>query len=127
MDLEAATASLIALEAALEDGTAAGDLEQQRVVGGYNEDDCQATLALRDWLEDRRRDLAERVGRELPRPVVAEETRPPEEPEAARIRSALLAGVSADLSKLVAGLVNDWPSSCWITAQLDLFERSDHS
>ncbi|MFI5067626.1 MAG: hypothetical protein ACHP9Z_27095 [Streptosporangiales bacterium] len=36
-------------------------------------------------------------------------------------------GVSADLSKLVAGLVNDWPSSCWITAQLDLFERSDHS
>jgi predicted RecB family nuclease len=36
------------LEAALEDGTAAGDGERQRVVAGYNEDDCRATLALRD-------------------------------------------------------------------------------
>ncbi len=44
VDLAEATASLIALEAALEDGTAAGDGERQRVVAGYNEDDCRATL-----------------------------------------------------------------------------------
>ena len=42
VDLDEATASLIALEAALEDGTAAGDGERQRVVAGYNQDDCRA-------------------------------------------------------------------------------------
>jgi len=41
VDLAEATASLIALEAALEDGTAAGDGERQRVVAGYNEDGCR--------------------------------------------------------------------------------------
>ena len=54
--------SLIAFEAALEDGTAAGDAGRQRVVAGYNEDDCRATLALRDWLEERRAELAARLG-----------------------------------------------------------------
>ena len=58
MDLDVATASLIAAEAALEDGTAVGDGERQRVVAGYNEDDCRATLALRDWVEERRAELA---------------------------------------------------------------------
>ena len=70
VDLRVATENLIAFEAALEDGTAAGDAGRQRVVAGYNEDDCRATLALRDWLEDRRLDLAERTGGLLPRPVV---------------------------------------------------------
>ena len=84
--------------AALEDGTAAVDAGRQAVVAGYNEDDCRATLALRDWLEDRRRDLAERAGQELARPFVVEATRAPEDPEVTRIRSALLAGVSAETS-----------------------------
>ncbi len=92
MDLAEATASLIALEAALEDGTAAGDGERQRVVAGYNQDDCRATLALRDWLEERRAELAGRLGVELPRPVFAEKPGAAEDPETARIRSALLAG-----------------------------------
>ena len=95
VDLREATASLIEFEAALEDGTAAGDAGRQRVVAGYNEDDCRATLALRDWLEDRRLDLAERTGGQLPRPFVDEPTRAPEDPEVTRIRSALLDGVSA--------------------------------
>ena len=93
-----ATENLIAFEAALEDGTAAANAVRQAVVAGYNEDDCRATLALRDWLEDRRRDLAERAGQELPRPFVVEATRAPEDPEVTRIRSALLAGVSAETS-----------------------------
>ena len=96
VDLREATASLIAFEAALEDGTAAGDAGRQRVVAGYNEDDCRATLALRDWLEERRLDLAERTGEQLPRPFVEEPARAPEDPEVTRIRSALLAGVSAE-------------------------------
>ena len=102
VDLEEATASLIALEAALEDGTAAGDDERQRVVAGYNEDDCRATLALRDWLEGRRAELAGRLGEDLPRPVFEEKPGTPEDPEMARIRSALLAGVSAETSGAIA-------------------------
>ena len=102
VDLDEATASLIALEAALEDGTAAGDGERQRVVAGYNQDDCRATLALRDWLEERRAELAERLGQELPRPVFAEKPGAAEDPETARIRSALLAGVSAETSGAIA-------------------------
>jgi hypothetical protein len=80
VDLDDATASLIALEAALEGGTAAGDGERQRVVAGYNEDDCRATLALRDWLEGRRAELAERLGQELPRPAFAEKPGAAEDP-----------------------------------------------
>ena len=98
MGLRTATENLIAFEAALEDGTVAADAVRQAVVAGYNEDDCRATLALRDWLEDRRRDLAERVGHELPRPLVVEAVRAPADPEVTRIRSALLAGVSAETS-----------------------------
>ena len=90
VDLEEATASLIAFEAAFEDGTAAGDGERQRVVAGYNQDDCRATLALRGWLEERRAELAERLGQELPRRVFPDKPGAAEEPETARIRSALL-------------------------------------
>jgi len=99
VDLREATASLIAFEAALEDQTALGDAGRQRVVAGYNEDDCRATLALRDWLEQRRHDVAERTGGQLPRPVAPREPpRAPEDSEVTRIRSALLAGVSAETS-----------------------------
>jgi len=119
VDLAEATASLIALEAALEEGTAAGEaageLERRRVVAGYNEDDCRATLALRDWLEERRAELAGLAGRldeELPRPVFADKPGAPEDPEVARISSALLAGVSAETPEgraraLLADLI-DW-------------------
>jgi predicted RecB family nuclease len=95
VDLREATASLIAFEAALEDGTAAGEAGRQTVVAGYNEDDCRATLALRDWLEERRLDLAERTGVQLPRPFIDEPARAPEDPGVARIRSALLDGIPA--------------------------------
>ncbi len=106
VDLQEATVSLIALEAALEDGTAAGDGERQRVVAGYNEDDCRATLALRDWLEGRRAELAERLGQELPRPAVPDKPGVAEDPETVRIRSALLAGVSAKTPGAIAGGVS---------------------
>src|SRR6266568_5097779 len=95
VDLAEATASLIALEAALEEGTAAGDGERRRVAAGYNEDDCRATLALRDWLGERRAELAGRLGEDLPRPAAAEQPDTAEDPGLARLRLALLAGVSA--------------------------------
>ena len=63
MDLRQATENLISFDAALEDQTARDAGETKRVVAAYNEDDCRATLALRDWLEQRRADLAGRAGR----------------------------------------------------------------
>jgi len=97
VDLREATENLIAFEAALEEGTAAADFARQKVVAGYNEDDCRATLALRNWLEDQRLFYAERTGVHLPRPVAPQEPRrAPEDPELTRIRSALLDGIPAE-------------------------------
>ncbi|HEY2313637.1 MAG TPA: TM0106 family RecB-like putative nuclease, partial [Streptosporangiaceae bacterium] len=99
--LRDATAALVEFESGLEDGSAAGDAERQRVIAGYNEDDCRATLALRDWLEARRPELAARLGLalvELPRPVVAEPERDAEDSEVTRIRSDLLSAVPAQPS-----------------------------
>ncbi len=51
--LRDATSALVSFEVALDDGSGGSDAEASRrgVVAGYNEDDCRATLALRDWLE----------------------------------------------------------------------------
>ena len=73
MDLRQAPENLIAFEAALEDGTACDAGETKRIVAAYNEDDCRATLALRDWLEQRRAELAGRLSADLPRPAAVAE------------------------------------------------------
>ena len=129
VDLREATASLIAFEAALEDGTAAGDAGRQRVVAGYNEDDCRATLALRDWLEVRRLELAGRLGEDLPRPVFAEKPGAAEDSETARIRSALLADVSAETSGAIAWGVSaetsEGPARVLLADLLDWHRRED--
>ena len=96
LDLRDATSSLIAFEAALEDGTAAGAHGERQRVAAYNEDDCRATLALRDWLEGRRAELAARLGEELPRPQPGEEAELTEDPEVTRTRAELLASLPAD-------------------------------
>ncbi len=121
VDLRVATLYLIALEAALEDGTAAGDGERQRVVAGYNEDDCRATLALQDWLEERRQELAERLGQSLPRPFFAEKPGAAEDPEVTRIRSALLTGVPAETSERT----NEQQPRALLADLLDWHRRED--
>ena len=98
VDLAEATRSLIAFEIALEDSTAQSINEQRQIVAGYNEDDCRATLALRDWLEERRGELAGRLGEDLPRPAVAEDAHATEDPDVTRIKAALLAGLPPDPS-----------------------------
>ena len=96
VELPEATTSLIAFENSLKYGTAQAAGVERRVVAGYNEDDCRATLAMRDWLEGGRRELATRLGQELPRPVPPGEPRAAGDPELTRIKAALLAGVTAD-------------------------------
>jgi uncharacterized protein len=87
---------MVLFEAALDDGDAKHDVETQAVIAGYNEDDCRSTLALRDWLEARRLDLAVELGHEVPRPEppAAEEDR--DDPAIRELREALLAGIPID-------------------------------
>jgi uncharacterized protein len=99
IDLRDATSHLIAFEAALDEGTAAEEPEDQAVVAGYNEDDCRATLMLRDWLEARRPELAEKLGVELPRPVVEEPRHAAQNEEVARLGEELLANVPEDVDR----------------------------
>jgi predicted RecB family nuclease len=96
MALREATEKLIIFEAALEDGSARGAVDTQGVVAAYNEDDCRSTLALRDWLEDRRVELASRLGVELARPLAEEPAESAEDPELARVRAGLLDGLPED-------------------------------
>ncbi len=96
VDLAEATRNLIAFETALEDATAKSADEPRRIVAGYNEDDCRATLTLRDWLEERRGELAGRLGEDLPRPAVAEEAHATGDPDVTRIKAALVAGLAPD-------------------------------
>jgi len=96
VELHDATAHLISFEASLDEGRAAADEENQRVVAGYNEDDCRSTLVLRDWLEERRVELEQTVGSALPRPVFEEEAHAAEDPDIARLKRDLVSGVPDD-------------------------------
>ena len=94
--LDEATEHLITFESALEDGEGAADATTLEVVAGYNEDDCRATLALRDWLELRRVDLAQKLGEPPPRPSVEADDEAKVDPEVVRLKGALLEGVPDD-------------------------------
>jgi uncharacterized protein len=96
VDLRDATSHLVAFESALDEGDAQVDRAGQLVVAGYNEDDCRSTLALREWLEARRKELSGKLGHALPRPIVEEPAHAPEDPEITRLRADLLAGVPGD-------------------------------
>ncbi len=105
--LRDATEALVSFDMALDDRAASSpspaspEAALREVIAGYNEDDCRATLALRDWLESLRPQLAARLGlslAELPRPVVAEPARDGEDSEVSRLRSALLSSVPAQPS-----------------------------
>ncbi|MGX7681832.1 TM0106 family RecB-like putative nuclease [Jatrophihabitans sp. DSM 45814] len=64
-----AMSSVVAYERWLAEGSATdqdGTLEQ---IENYNHDDVRSTLALHDWLEDRRSELANRSATPLPRPA----------------------------------------------------------
>ena len=108
MDLRQATENLISFDTALEDQTAKDGEETKRVVAAYNEDDCRATLALRDWLEQRRADLAGRLGEDLPRPAAAEEPKSTEDPATGLEPGALESGLRDGDLDIAAGTAWVW-------------------
>jgi len=97
-------------------------------IESYNRDDCLSAWRLRDWLEDRRRDLGAKTGcGELPRPTL-------KEGEAPEALSAQTQRVRAVMARLVAGLPaedTEWTSehrALWLLAQmLEYHRREDKS
>ena len=120
-ELKSANSSIVAFEAWLNGASAEGGQVGEdilRSIAGYNRDDVLSNWRLRDWLEERRAELAAELGQEIPRP--------PAEPDAVAARELTPAQhVVADLvAKLTADLADDqvgWSveqQSRWLLAQL---------
>jgi predicted RecB family nuclease len=78
--------------------------ELRKTILAYNEDDCRSTWKLLEWLEKRRVDLEQRLGRSIPRPEPEQED-PNEkieerDQEVADLVKALLRGIPTDTDEL---------------------------
>lgn len=93
VELQEVNDRLVGFEIGLDENTAAEDVESQDLIAGYNEDDCRSTLGLRDWLEERRSDLAAGLREDIPRPVPPGDEERHLDPEIEALRDVLLAGL----------------------------------
>jgi uncharacterized protein len=116
---------IASFEAWLQAGGEAGhDDEALRKIERYNHDDVVSTLLLRDWLEGRRLELAERIGAALPRPE-------PKSGQAAEDLSETLARVQALADRLTEGVPADEEKrppeqhARWLLAQLLSWHRRE--
>ncbi len=123
--LRDANVALQSFEAAMalgDDHEEIGDL--LKIVEGYNRDDCVSALRLREWLEDRRKELEIRIGRALPRPAV-------QSGEASEKLSARLQEIRALAARLLAALPEDeaqWTDehrAYWLLAQMLEWHRRE--
>ncbi|MGH9208145.1 MAG: TM0106 family RecB-like putative nuclease, partial [Acidimicrobiales bacterium] len=95
-----------------------------KVVEGYNRDDCLSALRLRDWLEDRRKELEAKRGSALPRPTI-------QSGEPGEKLSARLQEIRALAARLLAALPEDeaaWTDehrACWLLAQMLEWHRRE--
>jgi predicted RecB family nuclease len=93
-------------------------------IEGYNRDDVLSNWKLRDWLEERRHELAARIGEPLPRPDPAEPDASDglaEELDAVgRAEAALCDGVPVDPE-----LRSDAQQGSWLLAQLLSWHRRE--
>jgi len=129
--LRDAGSSIVAFEAWLaeaETGTAEARLpgtnETLRSIEAYNRDDCVSNWRLRDWLEERRPELARQIGEPLSRPG-------PAVPEAAEALSEHLAHVAAISERLCQGVSDEAADrtpaqhASWLLAQLLSWHRRE--
>lgn len=123
-----ANLALNTFQAVLAFGPGEEDIAEIReAIEGYNRDDCVSTLRLRDWLEERRRELEARTGAPLPRPG-------PKTGEATEDLSAYLERVREVETCLVADIPADEQERTeeqqarWLLAQLlEWHRREDKS
>ena len=124
VDLRDASQNLRALEYALEfEAPDAITEDILTAVRGYNEDDCLATLALRDWLETLRADLIQK-GSDIPRPELKSGD-PSEALDEAmtlvqQLAERLAAGIPVDRTER-----SDKQQAQWILAQLLEWHRRE--
>jgi uncharacterized protein len=123
--LRDANFALQSYEAAMALGNDLGEIgDLLKTIEGYNRDDCVSTLRLRDWLEDRRKELEFKCGRELPRPT-PQSGEPPEK------LSARLQEIRAMMVRLLALLPADemeWTDehrALWLLAQMLEWHRRE--
>jgi uncharacterized protein len=93
VELQDVNERMVRFEIALDDHAAEADSDGQALIQGYNEDDCRATLGLRDWLEERRGDLGKDLDEEIPRPAPPEQRDDDDDDDVKALRDKLLAGV----------------------------------
>src|SRR4029077_2936298 len=68
--LRDANVALQSFEAAMAIGDGQeGSVDLLKTIEGYNRDDCLSALRLRDWLQERRKELEAKSGHVLPRPT----------------------------------------------------------
>ncbi len=130
--LKDAGSSIVEFEVWLGRGATAEGLVGDQIlrgIEGYNRDDVLSTWRLRDWLEDRRLDLGERLGIEIPRPPIQPEAVEPPEPEG---RAAMVADVVAALTRgldgidLAAQTTTEEQRASWLLAQLMGWHRREN-
>jgi uncharacterized protein len=114
-----------AFEAVLALGSGGEDIsELLQTIEGYNRDDCLSAFQLREWLEERRRDLEAKTGTPLARPEVRQGE--PSEDLAAQLQE-----VAALMDRLVAGFPtneSEWSDeqrARWLLAQLLEWHRRE--
>ena len=126
VELRAASSALAHFEAWLALGTS--ERETSDLLGqieGYNRDDCVATAKLRDWLEERRRELESLTGSPPPRPRTPDPD-PAEESEEPHDRAAEL------MARLTEGVADDpdertpEEQAGWLLAQLLEWHRREN-
>jgi predicted RecB family nuclease len=108
---------------ALGDGNGGiGDLV--KTVEGYNRDDCVSALRLRDWLEDRRKELEAKTGSALPRPTIQSDE--PTEKLSARLQE--IRALAARLLGLLPADEAQWTDehrAYWLLAQMLEWHRRE--
>ncbi|MDQ3880976.1 MAG: TM0106 family RecB-like putative nuclease, partial [Chloroflexota bacterium] len=127
IDLRDAGSSIAAFEKWLQLGDEASRADDPDILArieAYNRDDCVSNRRLRDWLEERRREVESADGVALPRPQPAE-GQPSEQvsENEARVQALverLTAGVSADRAER-----SDVEQARWLLAQLLSWHRRE--
>ena len=125
IDLRDAGSSIAAFETWLElGGDNKEDPEILDRIEAYNRDDCVSTWKLRDWLEGCRVELAEKLGKEIPRPQ-------PQDGAPEPALSDALAATQKIVDDLVAGVPDDEAERTheqqarWLLAQLLSWHRRE--
>ncbi len=120
-ELPEAGRALARMDALLDSGDAAGvPPEDREIIRRYNREDCLSTLALHGWLEERRRELTDRIG-PRDRPVV--EIRPEDE----QTQTEAAARVSELVARLGAGPAEEAGARRLLGYLLDYYRREDKS